>query len=114
MTNVRVFVWCISMCRCRSLQCGTLNFAANNTIQFFNERGATCKHSTAMTDYTNCVSKFVTPKAAQVAQWYYDCESVQGIELENTDTSSCYVHASHLEVRIMPDEVSLHSSLGIK
>ncbi|OQR91742.1 leishmanolysin-like peptidase, metalloprotease family M08 [Achlya hypogyna] len=63
---------------------------AANTMQFFTERG----HS---------VAKLVTPTVLAYAQSYFNCPSLNGVELENQDAGACF--GSHWEERIFEPEM---------
>ncbi|OQR94138.1 leishmanolysin-like peptidase, metalloprotease family M08, partial [Thraustotheca clavata] len=63
---------------------------SDNTLKFFSERG----HS---------VAKLVTPTVLKFAQEYFDCPTLNGVELENQDAGACF--GSHWEERIFEPEM---------
>jgi leishmanolysin-like peptidase len=65
---------------------------ASNTLRFFDERGLR-------------LAKVVTPRLLQVARNYFDCPTLNGVELENQPTTdgACWGH--HFEERVMMQEV---------
>jgi leishmanolysin-like peptidase len=65
---------------------------ANNTLQFFEERGL-------------IVSKLVTPRLLSVARNFFDCPSLNGVEWENQPTSSGSCIGSHWEERLFEQEL---------
>jgi leishmanolysin-like peptidase len=65
---------------------------ANNTLQFFEERGLV-------------VSKLVTPRMLSVARNYFDCPSLNGVEWENQPTSAGSCIGSHWEERLFEQEL---------
>lgn len=70
---------------------------SDSIIQFFAERGLdSCETGNSVT----CVHKMVTPKVQQIARAFFDCPTLQGMELENQDTAACQIVASHMESRV--------------
>jgi leishmanolysin-like peptidase len=102
--------------------CGTTaTVAAPGTIAYYPQRGMT--GSWAPTDATaasastvtwsapgNSVAQFVTPAAAKAAQAYFGCPTLAGPELENQDTTSCFVQGSHWEGRVLRAELMCTTS----
>lgn len=78
---------------------------ADTTVAYFNERGMSCTYPTGIATPANCVYKFVTPAAIAAAQYYFDCPSLNGAELENQLTTPCDLQGSHWEQRIFSQEV---------
>jgi hypothetical protein len=59
-----------------------------------------CVYPTGIYPPQNCVMKFITPKVTAAAQDFFGCPTLNGAEIENTDTSACVVQGSHWEQRI--------------
>jgi hypothetical protein len=74
---------------------------ATNTIAFVSERGMSCKANGTLTPMPNCVHKITTPRSVEVSKWFFGCDTMNGIELENHDTTDgCWPVSSHLESRV--------------
>ena len=58
----------------------------------------------------NAVAHVVTPRAAAAAQAYFACPALTGPELENHDTTPCFVQGSHWEGRQMRSELMCSTS----
>jgi leishmanolysin-like peptidase len=50
------------------------------------------------------VHRFVTPTVLAKARDYFGCDSLAGVELENSPTSTCAVMGSHWELRLFMSE----------
>ena len=97
--------------------CGTQTVAAKNTIDYATERGMACAWSGATAATSNipfgntgkqaydCVARIVTPRVAEAAQAFFGCPSLAGAELENQDTTSCFIQGSHWESRMFATEL---------
>jgi hypothetical protein len=74
---------------------------ATNTIAFVSERGMSCTASGTLTPMSNCVHKIASPRSVEVSKWFFGCDTMNGIELDNHDTGGgCEVMSSHLETRV--------------
>lgn len=73
-----------------------------STVSYFDERDMVCSSSypTGIGKPALCVAKFVTPTAVAAAREFFDCPSLNGVEIENLDTGPCDVPGSHLEYRL--------------
>jgi len=78
---------------------------ASTTVNYFQERGATCTYNGTMTPTTNCVHKLVTPAVVAAARFYFNCSTLNGAELENQMTTACDLQGSHWEQRIFSTEL---------
>lgn len=78
---------------------------AATTVNYFQERGATCVYNATMVPTTNCVHKMVTPAALAAARFYFNCSTLNGAELENQMTTACDLQGSHWEQRIFSTEL---------
>ena len=55
--------------------------------------------------YGTCRFLVVTPKVVEVGRWYFGCDSLEGVELENQPTTTCGLIGSHWESRMWRTEV---------
>jgi hypothetical protein len=95
---------------CSSYSCGGNTYTgtqmATNTVQYVSERGMSCDVSGALTPMYNCVHKIVSNRSLEISKWFFGCDTMNGIELDNHDTgSACAVMSSHLETRVFPTTV---------
>ena len=72
---------------------------ANNTAQWFPERGMSCNRATASDD-GSCVARLVTPALRAASRAFFGCADIAGAELENYDTTPCQKLGSHWEARV--------------
>lgn len=77
----------------------TTNRPSGDTIDFMAERGTSDCDAQSTPEAGQCVARVVAAPAPDVARWYFNCDNVPGIELENQATSSCRLLGSHLEQR---------------
>ena len=97
--------------------CGGSDYvAAPSSIAYVAERGMSASWPPASTLSAaasgvpwaapgNAVAHVVTPAAAAAAQAFFACPALSGPELENHDTSSCFVQGSHWEGRLFRGEL---------
>jgi leishmanolysin-like peptidase len=64
-------------------------------------RGYACTNAA---DPWNCAHFMSTPKVTQVARDFFNCPTLQGLELENQD-AGCPIPGSHWEQRILQTEI---------
>lgn len=98
------------------------------TISYASERGMDCSWGTASSwasanipygllskDPSNCVARLSTPRVKAASRAFYDCNLLEGAELENQDTSSGFVQGSHWEARTLAGEyMAAYSFPGAK
>jgi leishmanolysin-like peptidase len=102
--------------------------ASPSTISYANERGMSCSWGSAATWATanipygsggkapsDCVARISTPRVAAAAKIFFGCSTLAGADLENQDTSSCFVQGSHWDARTLASEfMAAYSSVGSK
>jgi leishmanolysin-like peptidase len=79
--------------------------ASSSTVNYFSERGMSACSPSQLNNPGNCVAKMVTPASVQAARDFFNCPSVQGIELENQMTTPCSAVGSHLEQRVFANSL---------
>mmetsp|Transcript_7002 Transcript_7002/g.19868 ORF Transcript_7002/g.19868 Transcript_7002/m.19868 type:complete len:787 (+) Transcript_7002:59-2419(+) len=103
-----------------------VELTAHGMIGYYNERGfSSCGCPTSKTGMTdgkclwknadglhvpNCVTKLTTPKVKDKVQEHFACYDLEGAELENQDTSTCSIYASHWESRLFNGEIMAAAS----
>ena len=85
------------------------------TVQYTQERGSspcvwTGDRATSFTPLVDgvtapsaCIQRLVTPAAMAAAAWHSGCDSIGGLELDNTDT--CSMYGSHHHARVFAQEL---------
>ena len=98
--------------------------ASGSTISYANERGMDCSWGTATSwaaanipyglDSTkspgNCVARISTPRVKAATRAFFNCDLLEGAELENQDSASSFVQGSHWEARTLAGEFMAASS----
>ena len=103
--------------------------ASSSTISYANERGMDCSWGSAST-WANanipyglistkapgdCVARISTPRVKAASRAFFNCDTVEGAELENQDTSDGFVQGSHWEARTLGGEyMAAYSATGAK
>ena len=103
--------------------------ASGSTISYANERGMDCSWGgagswvtanipyglVATKDPGDCVARISTPRVKAAARAFFNCDTLEGAELENQDTSAGFVQGSHWEARTLGGEfMAAYSSAGAK
>jgi leishmanolysin-like peptidase len=96
----------------RLFVCGGSYVASSATISYANERGMDCSWGVATSWATanipygingkapsDCVARLSSPRVAAAARAFFGCSSLSGADLENHDTSTCFVQGSHWDER---------------
>ena len=103
--------------------------ASSSTISYANERGMDCSWGAATSwasanipfgldstkDPGSCVARISTPRVKAASRAFFSCDTLEGAELENQDTSEGFVQGSHWEARTLGGEfMAAYSSTGAK
>lgn len=96
----------------------SVSVASPSTISYSSERDMSCSWGSATTWATanipygssgkmpnDCVARISTPRVASAAQEFFDCNTLNGAELESQDTSECFVQGSHWDARSLASEL---------
>jgi hypothetical protein len=85
----------------------------STTVGYFAERGmAECSTAAQRRDTQNCVHRMITPMTRFAAQWFYGCDTLPGMELENQLLKECDIQGSHWEQRVANGELMASVATG--
>jgi leishmanolysin-like peptidase len=103
--------------------------SSGSTVSYANERGMDCSWGTATSwatanvPYglnankapTSCVARLSMPRVKAATRAFFNCDLLEGAELENQDTSIGFVQGSHWEARTLAGEyMAAYSFPGAK
>ena len=57
-------------------------------------------------DPSRCRIMLTTPRLVEAGRWWFGCDDLEGVEVENQPTSNCLFVGSHWEQRLFASDVS--------